>query len=138
MIVNALTSLLDAYETGPSEVAVLITGDEKIRELNRDFRKMDCATDVLTFPGQLGVLGDIAISVDTAHKQAEARGDSLENEIVYLAIHGGLHLLGFEDETDTGRDEMVRRMNDHARTLGMAGDDGWSSLPHDEEAHGAS
>jgi len=135
---NALSSLLDAYEQPPSEVAVLLTGDAEIREMNRTFRAKDEATDVLTFPGQLGILGDIAISVDTAGRQAEHRRDSLANEIVYLAIHGGLHLLGYEDETEEGRDEMVRRMNDHARTLGLSGDDDWGSLPHGEEAHGAS
>lgn len=111
----------------------MLTTDEVIRVLNRDFRSLDEPTDVLTFPGgPFGPLGDIAISVDTAKRQADARRDSLAHEIVFLTIHGGLHLLGYEDETDEGRDDMVVRMNSVAESLGIPVDPDWSSLPHGE------
>lgn len=113
------------------EVSVLLTDDLTLRQLNAQYRGKDEATDVLTFPGgPHGPLGDIAISVDTAKRQAKARRDLLAHEIVYLSIHGGLHLLGFEDETEEGRDDMVRRMNEVALQLGLTPDPDWSSLPH--------
>jgi len=103
------------------------------------FRGLDEPTDVLSFPAGPGapVLGDIAISVDTAQRQADARGASLLargasllDEVQFLALHGGLHLLGYDDVTDEGRDDMVRRMNAVAEQIGLIPDADWSSLPH--------
>jgi probable rRNA maturation factor len=85
---------------------VLITGDAELRRLNRDFRGQDCATDVLSFPGQSGLspsLGDLAISLPRARAQARQFGHSTEREIQILMLHGLLHLLGFDHETDHGR-----------------------------------
>lgn len=133
LVQQALIEVLVQYKTPPSEVSVMLTTDEVIQGLNRDFRSLDEPTDVLTFPGgPFGPLGDIAISVDTAQRQADARRDSLAHEIVFLTIHGGLHLLGYEDETDEGRDDMVVRMNSVAESLGIPVDPDWSSLPHGE------
>lgn len=127
----ALDHLLRTYGQPPSEISVLLTTDERIRDLNRQYRGQDEATDVLTFPGPEtpgALLGDIAISVPFAERQAGERGIPLEREVVFLALHGGLHLLGFEDETDLGRDDMVRRMNEAAAVLGLEPDPAWSSI----------
>ncbi|MBL8047958.1 MAG: rRNA maturation RNase YbeY [Chthonomonas sp.] len=119
------------YDVPACEVSVLLTNDAALRELNQQYRGIDAATDVLTFPGgDYGPLGDIAISVDTAKRQARFRRDTLANEIVFLTIHGGLHLLGYEDETEAGRDEMVVRMNAVAVELGLSPEPEWSSMPH--------
>lgn len=100
-------------------VSVLLTGDAQIRELNRRFRKKDKATDVLSFPavpellsngnakGQLA--GDLAISVETAIRQATEMGHSLEAELKILLLHGLLHLAGLDHERDAG--EMRRKEN---------------------------
>lgn len=118
----------------PAEISVLLTHDDALRELNRDYRGRDEATDVLTFPGAgFGALGDIAISVDRAQAQAEARGATRDEELQFLAIHGALHLLGMDDETDTERAEMVTEMNRVAVALGLPRDDSWASLPHPGE-----
>ncbi len=88
----------------------LITGDSHLRRLNRDFLGKDYPTDVLSFPavGQasrpvLGHLGEMAISAARARTQAAAFGHSLENEICILMLHGLLHLLGMDHETDRGQ-----------------------------------
>jgi rRNA maturation RNase YbeY len=127
----ALDHLLRTYGREPSEISVLLTTDERMRDLNRQYRGQDEATDVLTFPGPEmpgAPLGDIAISVPFAERQAGERGIPLGRELVFLALHGGLHLLGYEDETDTGRDDMVRRMNVVALELGCEPDPAWSSI----------
>ena len=86
------------------EVNVLITSDDKMRRLNRDFRSKDKATDVLSFPAaQNGkVAGDIAISRDIARENARALGHSLNTEVKILLLHGLLHLAGHDHEADNG------------------------------------
>jgi probable rRNA maturation factor len=87
------------------EVNVLLAGDSKIRALNRRFRKKNKATDVLSFPAAMAggpLAGDLAISVETALRQAKALEHSLEEELKILLLHGLLHLAGYDHETDAG------------------------------------
>jgi probable rRNA maturation factor len=94
-------------------VSVLLTTDRAIRRLNRQFRGIDKATDVLSFPadslvhGEEKIAGDLAIAVPTALRQAREQGHSLSVEIKVLMLHGLLHLAGFDHETDDG--QMARR-----------------------------
>lgn len=83
---------------------VLLTDDRELRRLNRQFLGKDYATDVLSFPAPPGVegLGDIAISVERAAGQAREHGHSTGEEIAILILHGVLHLLGMDHETDRG------------------------------------
>ena len=82
----------------------LITGDAELRRLNRQFRGKDYPTDVLSFPAALpGSLGDLAISFARARSQARAFGHAPEEELRILMLHGLLHLLGYDHETDSGR-----------------------------------
>ncbi len=113
-------------------VCLLLTDDPHIRELNNQFRKVDEATDVLTFPSPHG--GDIAISVEYAERQAAARKVSLTQELAYLAIHGALHLAGFDDEGDQDRANMVKQMNRIAQEAGLKPDENWWSILHGEAA----
>ncbi|WP_321477454.1 rRNA maturation RNase YbeY [uncultured Paludibaculum sp.] len=96
--------LLDEVAPGRSYCA-LITGDEELRRLNREFRASDYATDVLSFPSgsPVGPLGDIAISTERAQAQAAENGHSTPTEIQILLLHGLLHLLGHDHETDRGQ-----------------------------------
>jgi probable rRNA maturation factor len=92
------------------EVHVLLTGDATLRRLNRQFRGKDKVTDVLSFPAAesgAGVAGDLAISLETAARQAARFGHSLRDEVRVLLLHGVLHLAGFDHETDAG--EMAAR-----------------------------
>jgi len=100
------------------EVSILLTTDKAIRRLNRQFRGKNKATDVLSFPSSVShvsktgrhgapeLAGDLAISVDTARKQARTLGHALAVEIKVLMLHGLLHLAGYDHETDDG--EMAR------------------------------
>ena len=89
---------------GNTEAATIaFVSDKKIRELNRQFRGVDRATDVLSFPAEEpNNLGDVAISVETAAVQAKENRLSFENEIAQLILHGLLHLSGYDHETDNG------------------------------------
>ena len=103
------------------EVSVLLTGDAAIRALNRQYRRKDKPTDVLSFPAPemaTGIAGDLVISLETAWLQADARGHSLEMEIKILLLHGLLHLAGYDHETDEGA--MQRKEQQLRRKLGLA------------------
>lgn len=95
-----------ASSVGASDrsATVALVGDARIQELNRDYRGYDKPTDVLSFPAdQPDYLGDIVISVETAHRQAHRRGSNLRRELKVLTLHGLLHLLGYDHETDDGQ-----------------------------------
>jgi probable rRNA maturation factor len=83
----------------------LVTRDDELRRLNRQFLGKDYPTDVLSFPSldEAGYLGDVAVSVDRAIEQAARFGHSAEAEIEILLLHGVLHLLGMDHERDGGR-----------------------------------
>jgi len=88
----------------------LITGDAELRRLNRDFRGMDYATDVLSFPAPAGPsLGDLAISLGRARAQAREYGHTIEQEVQILMLHGLLHLMGMDHETDGGHMARVEK-----------------------------
>lgn len=93
-------------------VSVVVVDDARIRSLNREWRGKDKATDVLSWPmweidDPLGdELGDVVISVDTARRQAAARDWDVDDELALLLVHGILHLLGHEDDTEAGSEAM--------------------------------
>ena len=103
-----IAGCLDRLGTHGAEVHLVLTEDRTIRDLNRRFRGIDRATDVLSFPdgdtlpsGGL-FLGEIVISVDRARRQAEELGHDEVRELCELALHGALHLLGYDHERDNG------------------------------------
>jgi probable rRNA maturation factor len=91
------------------EVALVLAGDRLLRRLNRDYRGKDRPTDVLSFPGGGGEagLGDVVISVETAARNARALGRTLAQELDVLALHGFLHVLGYDHEADDGTMERL-------------------------------
>jgi probable rRNA maturation factor len=95
------------------EVALVLTGDRAVRTLNARYRGKDKPTDVLSFPGPGGEvgLGDIVISVETAARNAKEYGRTLPQELDILALHGFLHVLGYDHETDDGTmDRLEKRL----------------------------
>ena len=102
--IKRVEKMLDVIGKTDSSVTVAFVSDKKIRELNRQFRQIDKATDVLSFPGDSsdGEMGDIAISIETAARQAKQSGLTLDGEIAQLLLHGLLHLSGYDHETDNG------------------------------------
>jgi probable rRNA maturation factor len=91
-------------------ITIAIAVDAKVRSLNRQFRKQDRHTDVLSFPsGESGHLGDVVIAAGVARRQAREWGHSLQTEIRVLALHGLLHLLGYDHERDQGQMARLER-----------------------------
>ena len=114
----------------PGDVAVLITGNQRVRQLNRRFRKKDKPTDVLSFPRTDGDGGDIAISAPIAIENAARYGHHPTDELKVLILHGMLHLAGHDHENDNGEmaaqehalrkklklpDSLIHRANSHRR-----------------------
>ena len=106
-----LTRIAPASARG--DVCVALISDRRMRALNRQFRGIDKVTDVLSFPSKdrsaasapsaAGFLGDIVIAEGMAKRQAKEHGHSLKIEVQTLALHGLLHLLGYDHETDDGQ-----------------------------------
>lgn len=127
---------------GDAEVSVSFVDNNGIHELNLEYRNVDRPTDVLSFPlGDDGVydinqetgaylLGDIVISLETALKQAEIYGHSLEREIGFLTVHSMLHLLGYDHETSK-LDERIMREKEEAilSQLGVSRDISYNNAP---------
>ena len=122
-----LERLLRRSRLKNTDVVLVFAGDAAVRTLNRTFRKKDKTTDVLSFPmegrgdGGRRHLGDIVVSVPQARRQAAELGHGLEAELVYLTIHGFIHLLGF--------DHFRGHEEEEARILRLLGREKFSPLP---------
>ncbi len=104
---------------------------EEIQDLNRVARGLDEPTDVLTFPAPIfegSPWGEIAISIAYAERQALERGISLSDELCYLALHGALHLRGFDDIEEADREVMFAEMHRIGLELGLPEQREWTSL----------
>lgn len=103
-----------------SELCVSFIEDKKMRELNRTYRNIDRTTDVLTFPQGEGpgytLLGDIVISLDTVRRHSASYGNTVQEEIKKLIVHGILHLLG-HDHKKKKEKEVMRRMESELLTV---------------------
>ena len=112
---SAAQTALNEQGRGGCKAAVLLTDDAGIHKLNCAYRQIDSATDVLSFSAMEGVrlpsdaafIGDIAISIDKAILQASEYGHSIQRELAFLAIHGILHLLGYDHATAQDEEEMT-------------------------------
>lgn len=114
-IIEAISETLGAGDT-----ELVICGDDAIRELNREHRHIDKATDVLSFPYEpmpMAPIGSIVISADHVKSGAERFGHDANAEFALLYLHGLLHLLGFDHETDEG--EMRRKEEEVIGSLAL-------------------
>ena len=121
IIKRAAEGALKQQKAG-GDISVLVTDDDTIWKMNREYRNVDRATDVLSFPScdgdaiaaaPGGFLGDIAISIHKAKAQAEEYGHSFERELSFLTVHGCLHLLGY-DHLDEGPQKRQMRAREEA------------------------
>ncbi|WAC28239.1 rRNA maturation RNase YbeY [Ancylobacter sp. SL191] len=124
----ACAGALDAFELDidGAEIAVKLTDDAAIRALNRDWRGKDYPTNVLSFPtpemaraGGDPHLGDIAIAYETLTREAEEEGKPFADHLQHLAVHGTLHLLGFDHEVAEDAEEMEAMERDVLAGLGV-------------------
>ena len=116
-ILRAADTVGKLYGVENSELSITLTDDEHIHALNKKFRGIDRATDVLSFAfresdepeildAEVDVLGDVIISLERAKLQAEEFGHSFLREVIFLEVHGLLHLLGYDHIEDDERREM--------------------------------
>jgi probable rRNA maturation factor len=98
---------LEGYSGG--EVSVAFVRNQQIKELNKKYRNRNEVTDVLSFPIDQEILGDIIISAQRAAVQAEEYGHSLTRELAYLTVHGMLHLFGYDHHGQEEKDEMRQK-----------------------------
>ncbi|MEO8396880.1 MAG: rRNA maturation RNase YbeY [Chloroflexota bacterium] len=110
---QAALTVLDAHEVQPgSEMTIAITDNEAVADLNLRFRGVDAPTDVLSFPmdddmpGDLRYLGDLAIAYPYAKAQAEREKHALSDSLALLVVHGTLHILGYDHDTPERKAEM--------------------------------
>ena len=126
-----------------AEVSVVLTDDASVRELNKAWRQQDKPTNVLSFPATepdrlatSPLVGDIVVARETVVREAEAEGKTFDAHFTHLVLHGFLHLIGFDHETDQEADEMETTERRILASLGIDDpyrEDGPGSvLPHDE------
>ena len=129
-IIRAAELVGKLYGAENSELSVTLTDDEHIHELNKKFRGVDRPTDVLSFAfresdepeiltDEVEVLGDIIISLERAKVQAETYGHSYLREVIFLTVHGLLHLLGYDHIEESERLEMEREQDFVMSKLGI-------------------
>lgn len=103
-----------------AEVSITFVGNSKIKELNKTYRDKDEVTDVLSFPIDEELLGEVIISLPRALEQAEDYGHSLRREVAFLMVHGLLHILGYNHKSDADKAEMRKAeeelLEDHGFT----------------------
>jgi len=102
-----------AFEPAAGEMSVILTDDASIRALNRDWRKLDKPTNVLSFPaatpkiaGVPALLGDVVVAYETLAREAAEEDKPILHHLAHLVVHGYLHLLGYDHETDSEADAM--------------------------------
>lgn len=120
------TAVEAEYPNHTFELNIFFCDDETIRSYNREYRGIDRATDVLSFPmfdfgtPELpALLGDIVLSVPRAQAQAEEYGHSFEREMCFLAAHAALHLIGYDHENEDERAQMETRQREVLSALGI-------------------
>ena len=136
-VVEAINKVSQIYGLENAEVSVTLTDNPHIHEINREYRKVDRPTDVISFAlnenegeepeieGEIPVnmLGDIIISVERAKEQAQDYGHSTRREIAFLTVHGMLHLLGYDHIEEQDRIEMRKEEDFVMEQLGISRED---------------
>ncbi|ANC77913.1 rRNA maturation RNase YbeY [Fictibacillus phosphorivorans] len=133
LLSNVLEKAAEMEETGQAEVSITIVTKERIQEINKEYRQKDSVTDVISFAmEEMGedeteiiggeetrFLGDIIICLDVAKEQAEEYGHSLEREMGFLAVHGFLHLLGYDHMNEEDEKRMFGRQEEILEQYGL-------------------
>lgn len=129
IVSQAVVKALEIHQKAHAEVSVTFVDDQYIHQLNSTYRGVDRSTDVLSFAldegeempelGNVHILGDIIISVETAQRQADDYGHTIEREIAFLAVHGALHLLGYDHQQQADTQKMRTKEEMVLNKLGL-------------------
>ncbi|MBX6326980.1 MAG: rRNA maturation RNase YbeY [Pseudolabrys sp.] len=112
-----------AAVSAPGDISVLLSDDEELRALNRRWRGIDKPTNVLSFPAADGPVprgGDIAIAFETLQRESQMEGKPFQHHLAHLAVHGFLHLLGYDHHTDSDAEVMESLERDSLARLAIA------------------
>jgi probable rRNA maturation factor len=107
LIEKITADFLRRYRLLKKEVSIAFIDDLEMRRLNRRYRQKNKTTDVLSFSGEEDFLGEIVISPAQIKKQAPASDNSFQQEVIFILVHGLLHLVGYDDNTEKERLKMV-------------------------------
>lgn len=122
---GALVAAADQLELPEGTINLAFVDDETMRTMNREYSGHDYATDVLSFnyleSGEAieGVVGEMVISLETAQRQADAAGTNLAEEVALLAVHGALHVAGYDHQDEAGREHMQLLQRELMATAGL-------------------
>src|SRR5258708_8022511 len=129
-VMAAIRYVLSRHEAATgSELTVVVTSDEQVRQMNAQYRGVDAVTDILSFPadplpaeieGEAPYLGDLIIAYPYTAPQAQAAGHTLDDELLLLVIHCTLHLLGFDHDDEAHQDAMWQEQSDALAAAGVA------------------
>ncbi len=108
LVKKVANKFLENYKLLNKEVSIAFVSETRTKELNKRYRGIDKVTDVLSFSGEDNFFGEIVINYAQIKKQAKKFNNSSEEELVFILVHGLLHLLGYEDETETEQREMKK------------------------------
>ncbi len=119
LIEKVAKEFLKVHERQEFELSIVIVSDKAIKKLNHRYRKLDQITDVLAFPGDADdkFLGEIIIDYAQIKRQAKLYSNSTEEELIFILVHGLLHLLGLKDDTEKGKKEMIKKGEEFIKKL---------------------
>ncbi|MDD5031682.1 MAG: rRNA maturation RNase YbeY [Patescibacteria group bacterium] len=119
LVKKAAEKFLRAYKKNNYNLSIAFVGDKRIKELNKKYREIDRVTDILSFIGEEKFLGEIIIDYSQIKRQARQFGgqakkfnNKLKDELLFILVHGLLHLIGYDDRTEEGRREMEKLGNE--------------------------
>ena len=107
-VIKTAERFLQVYKKKRYELSIVFVGDRVIRKLNNNYRKIDKITDILTFEGEELFLGEIIIDYQQIKRQSKKFSGSVKKELIFILVHGLLHLIGYDDKTEKDRERMIR------------------------------
>lgn len=108
LVKKTAQSFLKNFKKEKYGVSIAFVSDEEIKKLNNHYRGKNKPTDVLSFEGEGDFLGEILLSYSQIKKQAKEFDKNIKEELLFVLVHGLLHLLGYRDATEKGRQEMIK------------------------------
>ena len=119
LLKKIIEKFLTEFKKKDSEVSVAFVDETRMRKLNKEYRGLDKVTDVLSFEGEGDFLGEIIICPNQIKRQAKKFGNTIKYETNFILVHGLLHLLGYDDETEKDRLRMIKRGEDFLESIVM-------------------
>lgn len=104
---EAVRIFLRCYKVGKKDVSIAFVGDIKIKALNKEYRGKNSVTDILAFPGEDNFLGELIIDLAQIRRQTKRFSPSFQDELIFILVHGLLHLVGYDDRSIKGKKKMI-------------------------------